>query len=116
MCDPAGGNAGFLHHLFNHFVDAACLLEPLFCVFDQSSSLGGGGEGEDASAVVAPVFEELHSLAEKLFEGVAIAVLVHLGLLFPRYWCLHDHSHDSAALALPLAAPPKATANSTTQQ
>ena len=61
--DPAGGDAGLLHHLLDDFVDAACLLESLLCVFDQSSGLGGGCEGEDAGAVVAAVLEEFHSFA-----------------------------------------------------
>jgi hypothetical protein len=111
--DPAGGNAGLLHEFFDHFVDAACLFESLLCVFDQTSGLGGGCEGEDAGAVVAAILEESYSFALKLFECVAIVFLVHLGLLFPRYWRLHHHSHDPAALALSLAAPPETAAQRT---
>lgn len=114
--DPAGGDAGLLHDFFDHFVDAACLLESLLCVFDQSSGLGGGCEGEDAGAVVAAILEEFYSFAEKLFECVAIVVFVHLGLLFPRYWRLHHHSHDPAAFVLSLAAPPETAAQRTAQQ
>lgn len=57
-------NSSLGHDLINHFIYAACLLQTVLGVFDESAFVSFlAGERKDSGTVVSSVFEELNALA-----------------------------------------------------
>jgi hypothetical protein len=57
MSDAASGYSCLLHDLLHNFVYAASLFQPMFSVFDQSTSLYRWRIGEDPGTIISSILE-----------------------------------------------------------
>ena len=62
MRDPTRRKSCLWHDLIDNFIYAACLLETVFGIFNQSTLISfPSREGKDSSTIIASIFQELDS-------------------------------------------------------